>query len=176
MTTCPSHWCLATFAASLIQQINLPESPTETRAIASLDAAQVVRQGKVRVQTGDHLGRVRVSPDQGSSSVRVTPRRTHNTRSRRVGARLAARGRAGEPPVGLVSIHHRQPQRERPAALVIIPYCPTVVWWSNMCALQGKMLSLPLPKFSVVSMYNRIVEPFINGAMEVCAVVLKSGM
>jgi len=30
-TTCPSHWYLATFAASSIQQINSPGSPTETR-------------------------------------------------------------------------------------------------------------------------------------------------
>jgi len=52
------------------------------------------------------LRRVRVSPDQGSSLVRVTARRADSTSSRRVGARLAARGRAGEPPVGLAASHH----------------------------------------------------------------------
>jgi len=45
-----------------------------------------------------------------------------------------------------------------------------------MLALQGQVLALPLPKFSVVAMHNRIVEPFINGAIKLCAVVLRPGM
>jgi len=62
-------------------------------------------------------------------------------------------------------------QQERPAALLIIPHWPTAVWWPGMLALQGQLLALPLPKLSVVAMHNRKVEPFINGARELCAVV-----
>jgi len=38
-------------------------------------------------------------------------------------------------------------QRERPAALLIIPNWPTAVWWPSMLTLQGQMMALPLPKF-----------------------------
>jgi len=62
-------------------------------------------------------------------------------------------------------------QQERPAALLIIPHWPTAVWWPGMPGLQGQLLALQVPKILVVAMRNRIVAPFRNGAMELCAVV-----
>jgi len=80
------------------------------------------------------------------------------------------------PPWALLPAIIDKLDRERPAALLIIPHWPTAVWWPSMLALNGLMLPLPLPKFSVVAMHNRVVEPFLNGALELCAVVLKPGM
>lgn len=80
------------------------------------------------------------------------------------------------PPWALLAAIIAKLEHERPSALLIIPYWPMAVWWPSMLALQGQMLALPRPKFSVVAMHNRVVEPFINGALELCAVVLRPGM
>jgi len=79
------------------------------------------------------------------------------------------------PPWSLLPAIIDKLQRERPA-LLIIPHWPTAVRWPSMLPLQGQMLALSLPKFSAVAMHNRIVELFINGVMQLCAVVLKPGM
>ena len=62
-------------------------------------------------------------------------------------------------------------QQERPPTLLIIPHWPTAVWWPGMLALQGQLLASSLPQLVLVAMRNRIVAPFTNGAMELCAVV-----
>jgi len=84
----------------------LQTQPPRRMAIASLHGAQAIRQGKIQAHKGDHPGRVRVSTDQGSGSIRVTARRADSSGSRLSCARLATRGRVAEPLVNFADSHH----------------------------------------------------------------------
>ena len=66
--------------------------------------------------------------------------------------------------------------QERPAAVLIVPYWPTQMWWPRLLQLGGCQLALPPPKYCVEALHGRMVEPFLHAGLELRAVVLQSGM
>ena len=58
------------------------------------------------------------------------------------------------------------------AAVLIAPKWQMASWRPNLVPLGGTHVQLPRPKHAVLSLHGHKVEPFLNGNVELIAVLL----
>ena len=76
------------------------------------------------------------------------------------------------PPFALLPAIIQKLEEEKPAAVLIAPKWQMASWWPNLMRLGGLHVPLPRPKHAVISLHGHKVEPFLNGNVELIAVLL----
>ena len=76
------------------------------------------------------------------------------------------------PPFALLPAIIQKLEDEKPAAVLIAPKWQMASWWPNLMRLGGLHVPLPRSKHAVISLHGHKVEPFLNGNVELIAVLL----
>ena len=76
------------------------------------------------------------------------------------------------PPFALLPAIIQKLEDEKPAAVLIAPKWQMASWWPNLMRLGGLHVPLPRSKHAVLSLHGHKVEPFLNGNVELIAVLL----
>ena len=76
------------------------------------------------------------------------------------------------PPFALLPAIIQKLEDEKPAAVLIAPKWQMASWWPNLMRLGGLHVPLPRSRHAVISLHGHKVEPFLNGNVELIAVLL----